>query len=837
MIYFDSTSIYQRELQKLQQDPNWQAIVNNSVIGSLLRSNAEIQAETARYAEYLFKESKWDTASNPSSILAMANMLGYQPKRKISARGQIYVSADPRTHLVGSTISSYKFLEANNSNLEWAVTTDNFNITTNSNVIDENTGINYVPIPRVFNKNTKYVTLNLIQGIRKSAVIDINTIRNTATASKLDPYLYIPIQIDNCEDASNSTSRAFFRVYVIRSTGDTPSYTEYRVTDTLLLSSSSDYDVEVYNDLYSQNLFYLKFNNDSTRGNVLDISQNTSITAIRVDYIESLGDAGNTYDLFHKFTITNTYDTNNNLAGLKLYGVNFDPIIGGKDEETVADIKENAPKFYVNNYTAGTKEAYETVIGNMDFVINGMVSRPKQVQVYGGQEQDENGNVLPVTCISFIADGLEDLVTDSTQADPYASIEESLNYYLERLKSPQDSLKFVPPNYISFALGLHCRIDKSVTDDIAQLESNIRTFIDDSWGSRSNEIDFERNFYPSQIITDIMNNFSEVTSITTEVEAVKKLDWMEAERISPKTDTDSSSTIIHTIRIPFSFDPIFLGNQSTKGFKDYRVGSDYVIRFDVMYKKPKAMTQNANYHVTILVQDGKTEVYRKPAASTGEITDAFYYKKDTTQEGIWLEDFSQASTDYNFLHDISRLETSQQYYYREEVLNDNDYRSLIDESSEEYSPTISTYLVDLGAIDDYMIYFSSDYDEDGDDIGNGWLELTFDPIYKILSQFSMYDADLSEQLQACPLSLLKCNNANMAETFSTYLNILANYVDIYVSMRPIDSDLIISTSMDTNTGSTVLYIDSYDNTSLNNTADLTSSKRQRMISISCEYEE
>ena len=837
MIYFDSTSIYQRELQKLQQDPSWQAIVNNSVIGSLLKSNAEIQAETARYAEYLFKESKWDTASNPSSILAMANMLGYQPKRKISARGQIYVSADPRTHLVGSTISSYKFLEANNSNLEWAVTTDNFNITTNSNVIDENTGINYVPIPRVFNKNTKYVTLNLIQGIRKSAVIDINTIRNTATASKLDPYLYIPIQIDNCEDASNSTSRAFFRVYVIRSTGDTPSYTEYRVTDTLLLSTSSDYDVEVYNDLYSQNLFYLKFNNDSTRGNVLDISQNTSITAIRVDYIESLGDGGNTYDLFHKFTITNTYDTNNNLAGLKLYGINFDPIIGGKNEETVADIKENAPRFYVNNYTAGTKEAYETVIGNMDFIINGMVSRPKQVQVYGGQEQDENGNVLPVTCISFIADGLEDLVTDSTQSDPYASIEESLNYYLERLKSPQDSLKFVPPNYISFALGLHCRIDKSVTDDIAQLESNIRAFIDDSWGSRSNEIDFERNFYPSQIITDIMNNFSEVTSITSEVEAVKKLDWMEAERISPKTDTDSSSTVIHTIRIPFSFDPIFLGNQSTKGFKDYRVGSDYVIRFDVMYKKPKAMTQNANYHVTILVQDGKTEVYRKPAASTGEITDAFYYKKDTTQEGIWLEDFSQASTDYNFLHDISRLETSQQYYYREEVLNDNDYRSLIDESSEEYSPTISTYLVDLGAIDDYMIYFSSDYDEDGDDIGNGWLELTFDPIYKILSQFSMYDADLSEQLQSCPLSLLKCNNANMAETFSTYLNILANYVDIYVSMRPIDSDLIISTSMDINTGSTVLYIDSYDNTSLNNTADLTSSKRQRMISISCEYEE
>ena len=55
MIYFDSGSIYNRSIQKLQQDPNWHAISNNSVISALLKSNSEIQAETARYAEYLFQ--------------------------------------------------------------------------------------------------------------------------------------------------------------------------------------------------------------------------------------------------------------------------------------------------------------------------------------------------------------------------------------------------------------------------------------------------------------------------------------------------------------------------------------------------------------------------------------------------------------------------------------------------------------------------------------------------------------------------------------------------------------------------------------------------------------
>lgn len=837
MIRFDPSSIFNRSLQKLQQDPNWRVIANNSVISALLKSNAEINAETARYAEYLFKESKWDTAQNESSILSMANLLGYQPKRKISAKGTIKISADPRTHLVGKSISSYTFEHIGSSSLNWNTLNRDLSITGDCTITDSK-GNSYVPTRALFPANTLTMDLEIVQGKRKSAFIDINTIRSTSTQSKLDPYLYIPIKIEDCEDASSITSKAYFKVYIVSAQNNVTNYLEYRVVDSLLLSSTSDYDVEVYNDMYSRNLFYLKFNNDPNRGNTLDISQNSSITGIRIDYIESLGADGNLLDLFENFTISDLIiSESGSLSGNKLYGVNLGIITGGKDEETIIDIKANAPKFYITNYTAGTKEAYENAVANMEFSIKNFPKpiKPRKVQVYGDKREDENGNILPVTCISFIADGMDDLITDSSLEDPYSDIEEALNYYLTRLKSPQDSLRFVPPNYISFAIGLKCRVNKEEVDDIYQLESDIRTIIDNSWGSNSDDIDFGRNFYSSGIVTEIMNTFPEIVSISTEVEAIKKLDWDDAIRVSPKSDEDASSTIIHTMRIPFNFDPLFLGEQSVKGFKDYRTGSDYVMRIDFMYKKPKSMGGSNNYHTTIFIKDNKAD-------RTYQTTTAFYLIKDTSQNGIWMmqtsggeEPWSLAPTDYSSLVGISQLKESEQYYFRDEVYNDNDYRALLDESSSDYISTISTYLSDPGAIDDYLVYFSGNYDDDAETIGDGWIELTFDPIYKMLTTFATYDVDLKNTLRDCPLALLKCNNTDMTNTFKTFTDALNEYVDVYVSMRPIDGDFFINNSS-SSSGSSLLYIDSFDNVSVNGTIDLTNSKRQRMISVQCEYE-
>lgn len=833
MIKFDPTSIYNRSVEKLQQNPDWKAVINNSVISALLKSNAEINAETARYAEYLFKESKWDTAQNSSSILAMANMLGYQPKRKISARGRIYVSTDPRTHLVGTTISSssFKELSTTNNSLSWATPSNNLKIDSNCDIVDSD-GVSYIASSAAFDSGRPWIALDIMQGKRKSVFIDINTIRSTATISKLDPYVYIPVKIKDCEDASNITSKAYFRVYAvfasISSSNTTISTKEYRPVSSLLLSSSSDYDVEVYNDIYNQQLFYLKFNNDSSRGKILDLSRNSSLTGIRVDYVESLGSSGNLLNTFQTFTISNVYSSQQGVTSTyKLYGINFDAIVGGKDEETVADVKNNAPKFYVNYYTAGTKEAYENTISNMEFSIGSSKVIPKKVQVYRGTKTTEQGLSQYVTCVSFIADGIEDIVTsNNSNSSAYDEIEKALNYYLFKLKSPQDTLTFVPPNYVPFALGLTCIVKKDEVD-INELSSDIENFVEEKWGPSSDDLDFGRSFYPSSITSEIMNNFTDVSAIKTEVEAIKKLNWDDAIRISPYNE-ESRANVIHTCRIPFNFDKVFLGSESVKGFKDSRSGANYVIRFDFMYKKPSAMPSTTKYHTSLFVEesDEKRE------------NSAFYLRKETNSNySIWPAALSSLA-DYDDLESASVLTRSWQFRYKDKVYGDDSFKELITEGSSSYTPTLSTYLTDPGTIDDYLIYYSSNYDDDSDVIGNGWIEITFEPIYRLLSMFSLYDVNLSEDLKDCSLAQLKCGNLkDTISDFSKFIEIAQKYVDIYVSMRPVDENLVTSTSS-SSAGSAVLYIDSYDNnTSGENTSNLTSDKRSRMISINCKYEE
>lgn len=835
MIKFDPTSIYNRAVEKLQQDPNWKAIVNNSVISAILKSNAEINSETARYAEYLFKESKWDTAQNSSSILAMSNMLGYQPKRKISAQGRIYVSADPRTHLVGTTISSssFKNLTASNNTLGWVTPSSALSITSKCDIVDSN-GVSYIASPVVFNQGHPWCSVDIIQGKRKSVFIDINTIRSTATTSRLDPYLYVPLKIVDCEDASNTISKAYFRVYVMYasvSEGSIITTTqEYRPVDSLLLSTYSDYDVEVYNDIYNQQLFYLKFNNDAARGRTLDISQNSSIIGIRVDYVETLGEAGNLLSAFQTFTISNVSSAQAGVSTItKLYGINFDAIVGGKNEETVIDVKNNAPKFYINNYSAGTKEAYENSILNMEFAIESTRVRPKKVQVYGSTMVTETGTVQPITCISFIADGIEDVVTaNSSTNSSYSAIEEALNYYLSRLKSPQDVLKFVAPNYVPFALGLTCTVSRGESD-LNELSEEIRNFVEEKWSPTSDELDFGRDFYPSKIINEVMNNFEEVVAIKTEVEAVKKLNWNDALRMAPYSE-EAKVNVIHTCRIPFNFNNVFLGHESTIGFRDHRVGADYVMRFDFMYKKPSAMVSSATYHTSLFIQEsGERRDY-----------DAFYLLKDTSNNySVWPQEASLISAaDYSDLASASKLNNSWQFRYRDKVYSDDEFKELINEGSSSYIPTLTTYLIDPGTIDDYLVYYSSSYPEDGETIGNGWIEITFEPIYRMLSTFALYDVDLAEKLRDCPLALLKCGNLKDSEdTFNVFIETVQNYVDIYVSLRPIDEDLTIDTTTTSN-GSAVLYIDSYDgSTSQVNASNLTADKRSRMISITCKHEE
>lgn len=855
MITYDSNSIYNRALARLQQNPDWQVVANNSVVSALLRSEAEALAEVGRYSEYLFKESKWDTAQNPNSILSMAGILGYQPARAKSATGTIFVSLDSKIHNVGSTISlsAFKDLQTNiNAVANWMTPATDIPIRADSVIIDSQ-GHNYV----IDYRNTKQLKssspwqeISVIQGSLQSVYVDINTIRSTATVSKLNPYLYIPVILTSCEDASTPSTRNFFKVTVFFNNGSNNNLIaqEYTVVNSLLLTTADDYAVEVYNDLYNRELFYFKFPNDPATGRSLDISRSSSISYLKIDYLQTLGKEGNISENFRNFTIETSYSGER----VRLYGINTYSFINGKDPETISEIKVNAPKHYIKNYTVGTRESYENTILNTTLTVktdNSITSdeesiqlSPKKVRVYGGYDLEEDGRSVRKTKISFIADGLEDIVTSykDTSDTIYDHILDALNIYLDKVKSPQDILKFEPPNFVNFALGLQLILNREEVKDENALVANVRDYVDSLWGSNSDELDFDRSFYPNTLCGIIQQKFQDqgVRTVTPEVEAITKLDWSLAGRFIPnKAQTE---VIYHTLRIPYNFDPVFLGQQAQKGFRNGIGTGSYLMRIDFMYKKPGNMTGNvstSSYNTSIFIQD---------VQGTRDTQKGFYLiNEGSNTSRLWSnlannEDYTELMSAVSLNSVGSDLSThSYQYPYQKKVYTDSAFRELI--TNDNTIRTRGDYQTDLGAIDDYLIYFSANYPEDSSKIGNGWLELSFPAIYTVLQAFSYYDPELAADLATCPLAVLQCNTGRTEEDasaiFVKFKKIIANYIDIYISMRPTDQNLeIVKTS---GVANTVLMIDSADMDSVsgNNIQNLSAEKKPRMISISCKYEE
>ena len=852
MIRFDSNSIYNRILDKLQQDPNWKVLINNSVITSLVKSNAEADSEIARYIEYLFKESRWDTAQNPSSVLSMANMMGYQPKRKISARGKVYVSTSPTTHLVGKTISYESFLSLKDKIVvdetsSFAPNTgDNISLNSACNVTCGNKHF-IITKPAVLENGDYYASIDVMEGVKKTHIITIDTIRATATFSKIDPYLYIPVMIKNCEDASNLSSIPFLRVVVVYKTdrvdeygNPEADYREYRIVDSLLLSSSSDFDCELYNDLYNQNLFYLKFNNDLYNGNVIDISSSSPIDHIRIDYVESSGSEGNIEDLYSNFSIiaSSLNSATGKSVSRKLYGINYTPITGGYDEETVSDIKKNTVKSYTKYFGIGTQEAYEKAIENTEIKvsINGTEAniKPSKVHVFGGYYTDSFDTRQYVTYVSFIGSGLEDLEYETTSTNPYMDVEKALNHYLSRLKSPQDIIKFTPPEYISFSVGLNCKIANSTEYELTALQNSICDYIDSIWGPNSDSINFGNNFIQSQLVSLVMKKFTDVVSIKVSVEAVSRLKWDNAILMTPKTDENG---VIHTCRIPFDFSSVFLGDTSTTpGFKDHRSGANYVMRIDLMYKKPiHYQGINVDLHKSIFIKENR----ERSMDSTG------FYTIQASNQIIWTGSSDTIGeenySDYSELLTVDKLETAYQVDYESKVFDDSDFITLENEIKNGIKPT-RTSITSAGALDNYIVYFSGDYSQDSENIGYGWFEFTFDEIYSVLSYFSNYDPTLRKEIAGFPLASLKCGVANDS-VFRSFIESVSKYVDIYVSMRPVEEDLVLSSvtnGTNVNNSNKVLYIDSYDTKVLsdsNNVNNLTIYKKSRFIDIDCYYED
>jgi hypothetical protein len=833
---FSPVSIYNRLVAVLQQNPDWRANLADSVISSLHKSQAEISAEIARYAEYLFSESRWDTAQNYSSITAQAGQLGYKPLRKKSATGIIYMSADPKIHTIGTTINALDFVNsatddvALNKIAPWTVLSNTKAIVNAEATIVDTSGNNYIfATNNPLETGTVYCKNTIIQGIRKSKIIPIEVARLTAARSRLDPYIYIPVEIVDCEAAADTVTQDFLKVFVNYRSGTRE---EYRVVDSLHLSTSSDQDVELYADLYNNNLLYLKFNASLGKGKVLSLAEGSGVASIEVEYILTKGAAGNLENTFVPFTITGVASNPN----LTLYGISLNPISGGADEEDISSIKEKAPQAYRKTYTTATKEAYESAIKQIMF--NG--SLPTRVRVFASDIETVTDTATirrAMTCVSLILPNLDDIVESSSgEGNPFYEIERLLNLYLRNLKAPTDTLKFIPPSYVRFGVGLKVSADTTQVKNLSTLQTQIQDLIDASYGSTSPALDFGRDVLPANIIHEIKQTCPEVRSVEVEVEAQQRLSWDSALWMKPCPEID-----LHTCRLNFKFDSLFLGGGTIKGFKDFESGASYTMRVDIMYKKAQFSTLNA-FHTSIFVPDSRFRSHKPYFALKDNIAAPIWerYKyEDGVKVPVWDRDkYPMDDVDGfdspNQIGVVSRIEDGPYQFYfggrRQRVLGDLAFKDMMDT---ERDNIITDHTKSYGCLDHYLIYCGADTIVSATDtnIFEGYFEFALDSLYATLKKYAEQDVNLKQQLSIYTLANLKCGNTDVS--FRGFIkDVLSQYVDIYVSMRPTDPKLQISDK--TGFNNTVLFIDSADsNSTALKLTNLSADKKQRLISVEC----
>ena len=172
-----------------------------------------------------------------------------------------------------------------------------------------------------------------------------------------------------------------------------------------------------------------------------------------------------------------------------------------------------------------------------------------------------------------------------------------------------------------------------------------------------------------------------------------------------------------------------------------------------------------------------------------------------------------------------------QFYYKDKVYSDDAFERLVSAESLKTEAAITDYNVSPGALSSFFISYSGDSDAADSKIGEGFIEFDITSIYATLQRYAEQDPILRDLLLEYPLANIKCNASG--DLYRGFIdNVLSTYVEVYVSARPVDKNLVPSTD-DLAQNSVVLYADSADTDSYTVT-NLSSAKKERVLSVECE---
>jgi hypothetical protein len=509
---FAEDEITKRLLQSLQTKTGWTQIITDSAITSEMGAHAESNAELARYFEYLLREGKWKEAKNIYSLLTQAPYLGYKPSRKVSSIGEIVFSHDSQLQYSGVT-NIFSTADLDTYLSPYSGTPSHIVIPKGTIISTGN--IQFITIKDVsYDTGMKWVSIPVIQGIQKSLTFQMlgNSFESIRIVSNF------------VEDADNTTSNQFLTVY------DTPSgyptsirYTEYE--DIFL----APYDALAYDVNTSADYSYvtIRFGN-GVAGSKIPVNSTAT-----VNYLETLGSLGIVSSNFVINTILST------TLPIKFYATNFSSALGGRDEDTLEDIREKAPQKYLLQGGIVTLNDYKATVLSIPSIA-------KSIAYAGTTVDPSTGSIRDTIFYSG--------VDTAGNAPDSTTITDFMDALILGKTHPLDFVKYELPEFLHVKIGVKA-IAKNTQADLSALQTNLHTGLISNYGILSKNSDFAKSLDNSSVITYCYDN-ADIKNVTSRIEAVVDL---------PPSKFLPDTVLPNYYYINFTFDRSYL---RLRGFND-----------------------------------------------------------------------------------------------------------------------------------------------------------------------------------------------------------------------------------------------------------------------------
>jgi hypothetical protein len=434
MIQFDFESIKQRILTTLSSKSEWAEFLSFGTNSLLVDAIAQELAYEVQYKEYLSFENIWSKSRNKSSLLLNAPIHGYVIPRKIGSLGTLKVSVSEEFNakpLHNTFIPKY-FQFSNGDTY----------------VVADNT---YVITPL-----DDYILINAKQGEAK-------TLTFFATGSIYETKDIIDVGVEN----------SLYDLYVndILWT-KVDSLFEYTGND-LVYEIITSPDFSKVTIKFGNNIFGKKLNLNDT---------------VKFFYISTLGNKGNISSSDNITTVeSQAYDSTG--QPIDLYVTNTTAFVGGKDYPSIEEIRALSPKVFQAGSRASTRDDYETVISQLEYI--------SKVLVWGAYETNVDQGLDPWTFIPTEENVVHIAALNMSfeNLTPTQKLETTNNIYQQ--SNPTDILSYEQVEKISLIFNVQAMVLNS-----SYILSQVKTDIDDTlklyYGIEN--IEFGTNIYNSDIV-------------------------------------------------------------------------------------------------------------------------------------------------------------------------------------------------------------------------------------------------------------------------------------------------------------------------------------------------